>query len=68
MVPGLRLDWSTKTKESKVLVSPMGVFSKGHIAEGPEETDDHKGYWKSHIKSLHLLVSLCAYMRELLSI
>lgn len=38
-------------QESGLLVSPMGVFSKGRIKGQPwevGETVDHKGRWGSH--------------------
>lgn len=62
-VPCLRLDWSIQTKNSRVSISPVGVLSTGHTRGRPGvagETVDHKGCGGSHIRNLHLLVTLQA--------
>lgn len=57
-VPRLKLNWSIQTKKSGVLVTPTRLISKE--GTGRQETVDKKGYWGSHTRSVHLLVSLQA--------
>ena len=47
------------SQKSEVLVSPMGVLSKGHIRG---QTVDHKNSWGSCIRNLYLLMTLPAAM------
>lgn len=54
-VSGLRPGWSHQTKESRILVSSMRVYSKGCTRGRPREagkTVDHKGCWGSHVRNL----------------
>lgn len=66
---GLRPDWSTQTKNSRVLVSSVGVLSKQPTSGKPwdaGETFYHEGHWGSHIRNLHLLVTMHCYLEQVL--
>lgn len=45
-VPNLRLNWSIRTKKSRVLVSFVGVISKGHARGRPRERVGKIAYHK----------------------
>lgn len=49
------------------LVNFLGILPKEHEGEGPGRWGDyHKGPWGSHVRDLHLLVTLWAVIRGLL--
>ena len=64
-----RVLWSSWTEarlvhskqKNRVLVSPMGVLTKGHVRGRhweAGETVDHKRYWRNHIRDFCLFVTL----------
>lgn len=62
-VIGLKLDWSIQIKNSRAVVSFIGVLSEGHARGRPwvaGESIYHKGVSGSHIRNSHLLVTLRA--------
>lgn len=60
---GLSPDWSVHTKKNGVLVSSIGVLSKGHVREGGRDSAS-QGHWGSPVRSLQLLVTLpVVYLR-----
>ena len=69
-ISGLRPDWSIQTKRSGVLVRLVVFFSKGPTRRRlweVEESAYHMDCWGSHIKNLHLLVSLQTFFSGLYS-
>lgn len=63
----LRPNWLIQTKKSRILVNSKKVLSKRCTRGRPWEVGKivyHKGCWGSHIKNLHLLVTLQAINRE----
>lgn len=56
-------------QESRVLIGSTGVLFKrqmrGKCLEAGE-TVDHKGYWESHIRNLHLLMTWGFYLRNVI--
>lgn len=67
-VPRLKPDWSIHIKTSEVLISFMGFLSGAHKGKtlGGRGDSLTQGGWGSHIRDLHLLVSLQAIVQGML--